>query len=97
MKLVQNVLRTLDRTCHQLRVIEHVESQIPKVALRFLVAAIHLDGVAQRLKGMERQPNREKDREALDGIIPADEVRECRQVLIGKIEILKKRQHADVA
>ncbi len=34
--------------------------------------------------------------ESLDGVVPADEVCERRQVLIGKVEILKECQHADV-
>ncbi len=62
MQLVQDVLRALDGPCHQLRVIQHIESQIPKVPLCLLMAAIHLDGVAQRLKGVKGQPDRKDDR-----------------------------------
>ena len=95
-QLVQDVLRAFDGARHQLRVIQHIESQIAKVPLRFLMTAIHFDGVTERLKGMKGKPDRQNDRKTLDGIVPADEVGERRQVLIGKVEILEECQHTDV-
>ena len=96
MELMQNVLRTLDGPGHQLGIIHHVERQITKVTFRLLVPPVYLDGVTERLEGVKRQPNGENDRKIVDGIVPADKVRQRCQVFIGKVEVLEKYQHPDV-
>src|SRR5690349_13056865 len=63
---------------------------------RFLMAAIDFDGIAQRLKGVEGQTDREDDRETVKRVIPANKFCKHRQVLIGKIEIFEESQHTDV-
>ncbi len=53
MQLVEDVLRSLNGSGHQLRVEHHVQRVVTEVALRFLVAAIDLDCVAERLEDVE--------------------------------------------
>src|SRR5688500_1506808 len=62
-KLAEQVLRTLDRTGDELRIEQHVQSKDPEVALSALIAQIHLDDVAHRLKRMEGQSDRQNDLE----------------------------------
>src|SRR3979411_1272723 len=55
MKLMQQVLRALDGTRDQLRVEHDVESEDPHMPLRWVVPPVDFDGVAERLKGVERE------------------------------------------
>ena len=56
-KLMQKVLRALDRARHQLRKEHHKQREESKVVFDFLTSAVHVDGVGQRLKHMERNAN----------------------------------------
>lgn len=96
MQLVQDILRSLDGSRDQLGVKQNVHREITIMTLGFLVAAKNFDGIAQGLKGVKRQADRQDDLQVLNGVIPADETGKCRKILVRKIEILEKSQHTDV-
>src|ERR1044071_7886749 len=52
-ELVQDILRALDGSRHELRVVHHIQCQIAKMTFGLLMTAIDLEGVAQRLKRMK--------------------------------------------
>ena len=52
-KLLQKILGPLNRPCDELRKERHEKRIAKEILLRVYVAAVHVDGVAQRLKGVE--------------------------------------------
>src|SRR6185295_11218909 len=91
-KLMQHVLRPLDRTGDELRKIHDVERIDPEVALRLLLAAIDLDDVAQALEGMKRETDRQRDGQRRDRIVPVEELGQPGDVLIEKVEVLEREE-----
>ena len=78
MKLVQDVLRPLDRPCHQLRIKHHVQRIDAKVPLCPLIAPVHFDGVAHGLKGVKAQPDGQQHPQVRNRVVQAPAARRCR-------------------
>ena len=52
---------TLDGSCNQLREVRHVDGEVHEIGNRRVVFAVHIDRVRERLKGIERNANRQDD------------------------------------
>src|SRR5579863_9454704 len=95
-KLVQYVLRTFDRACHQLGIKHHIQCINPKMPFRFLIPAIDLDRIAHCLKSMKRQSDRKQYSQVRD-MTGKTEMTEYRRNIGNKeIIVFKDRQYADV-
>ena len=53
MKLVQNILRPLNRACHQLRIEHYIQCINTKMPFCFLIATVHFNGVTHSLESVK--------------------------------------------
>src|SRR5271154_2557854 len=97
MKLRQQLVRTFDRSGNHLREEGDVERVFQQALLRRHSPAVNLDGVAHGLKGVERQADRQKDRQQRRVELQSKKMR-CDAERAGqKVEILEHHQKSDVA
>src|SRR4029077_20846800 len=69
-KLVEQVLRALDRACDQLGKKHHVQGVNAEVVFGPLVSAVDLDDITEALKSMKREPDRQDYAQGMEGVIP---------------------------
>ena len=68
--LRNEIAGTHDRSCHQLREERHIESIIQQTGQGFQITPVHVDGIAQRLEGKERNPYRKEYVQRLEPSVP---------------------------
>ncbi len=94
--LPEQILRALNRSCHQLRKKGHKQRVHEKIALGSDIPAIHIHRVAQRLKRIEGNPDRQKQiKRGLWHGKPNLREDKVEQVHC-KIKIFEKKQHPDI-
>ena len=91
-ELMEQILRTFNRSSHELRIEHHVERVYSKVFLWLLPFAVDLDDVAKTLERVKGQANRQDEFQSRDRIIPVDQPGEGIDVSGEKIEIFKNKQ-----
>src|SRR3569833_264692 len=92
-KLMQQILWTLDRPCHQLREEHHVRGVYDEVSFCLLVSAVNLDNVTQALKCMEREPNWQNDVHRGFRQIPPEKTCESREAAGQEVHVLEDSKH----
>src|ERR1700761_7075621 len=97
MKLGQQFIGALDRPGNHLRKEGYVERILQKIFFRRNPAPVDLNGVAHRLEGMKRQPNRQNDRQQGWIVVQAEQASGVVQRAGQEIEIFEDDQQRDVA
>src|SRR5690349_1178258 len=73
-----------------------VESVHAEMPLRLLAPVIYFKGIAQRLEGMKRKSDRQKNIQMRKDRLPAAQMDQRGQRLGRKIEVFKKAEHSQI-
>lgn len=92
-ELVEQVLRTFDWTGHELGKEHHVRRIRDEVLLRLLLAPIDFNHIAQTLKGVEREPDRQDDLERRILQLPPEEPDHVDEGVGEEVEVLEDKQN----
>jgi hypothetical protein len=91
-KLVDQVIRPLNRTGNQLGIKHHIQSVYPYVFFGFLLLSVNLYNITQALEGMKRQSDRQYKFQKMDRIVPVEEIGDQREINIKKIKVFKNKK-----
>jgi hypothetical protein len=92
-KLVQQILRPLNRAGNQLREKHDVSRVNDEIGFGLLIPAVDLYDVAQTLKRMEGKSDWQNDRDHRTRKLPPNQARETHKRSREKIKILKYKEH----
>lgn len=87
---------SFDRTCHELGEESHIGKEGDWVLGWLHLTAIHIDGVAHRLKGVEADPHRENQVERTGMSLESDKVDKLSSRLDKEIEVFEESKEAEV-
>src|SRR5437660_12433954 len=92
-ELVEQVLRPFDRARHELRKKHYIGGIGDDVCLGLLPASIDLDNVAQALKCVKRQTDRQDDVYRRSRKLPAPQSDKADEAIGEEIEILEREKY----
>src|SRR5579872_1172406 len=90
---MQKVLRALDRPGHQLWEKHNVKSINSEAPLGLLMSPKYFDHIAQALKGVKGEPDRQYDVHRPHRVMPAKLAEYKCKVPIKKIKIFERKKH----
>ena len=93
-ELMQQILRAFDGAGDQLREKHHVGGVSDEMVFRLLPSAINLDHVAEALKGVKRETDRQDDIHDWFWQLPANQMRQPDEIAGEEIEILEDKQNS---
>src|SRR5690554_4113992 len=95
-KLWQQIAGSLNGACHQLRKKAHEGSKGNKVTRRFQLPLVHINGIAQSLKGIKADAHRQNNVQGVGTDVSAKKRKGLNEVGQKKVVVLKKAQEAQV-
>lgn len=96
-KLMQHVLRSLNRTGYELGIEHNIQSVDAKMTLRLLFAPVDFDCVTERLKCVERQADGQQQIESGQAITQTESVEACGHIFVEKIIVFKNGQQSQIS